>query len=80
MDKHLMASVYEMRGDKEKARIIYRNILQKNPSDKSAESALRRISQRRISAKNINENMLTYFKKSNTKDELYELERWLLGN
>lgn len=80
MDKHLMASVYEIRGMREKAVAIYRDILKENPSDKKAENNLRRIATRKVATKGINESMLLYFKKAKTKIELYELERWLCGN
>ena len=80
MDKHLMASVYELKGQREKAISIYRDILKSNPTDKGAEANLRRIATRKVATKGINNDMLTYFKKSRTKSELYELERWLLGN
>lgn len=80
MDKHLMANVYEIRGEREKAVSIYRDILKENPTDKKAESALRRIATRKVATKGTNESMLTYFKKAKTKTELYELERWLCGN
>lgn len=84
MDKHLVASVYEMRGERGKAIAIYRDILRENPMDKKAEASLRIIVDShkiaKIVAKNINIDMLNYFKKSRTAKELYELERWLIGN
>ena len=80
MDKYLMASVYELKGQREKAISIYRDILKSNPTAQGAEANLRRIATRKIATKGINNDMLTYFKKSRTKSELYELERWLLGN
>ena len=79
MDKHLMASVYEIRGEREKAMSIYREILRTNPSDKRAENNLRRIASRRNFA-SANADMLNFFKKSRSVEELYELERWLGGN
>lgn len=79
MDKHLMASVYEIRGMKDRAMSIYREILRINPNDKSAESALRRIATRKhFTSANI--DMLNFFKKARSKAELYELERWLGGD
>lgn len=80
MNKHLVASIYEIRGEREKAVVIYRDILRENPTDKKAENNLRRIATRKIINKDINDNMLSYFKKAHSKEELYELERWLLGN
>lgn len=80
MDKHLVAAVYELKGGREKAISIYRDILKTNPSDKVAEENLRRIATRKIDTKGINGDMLVYFKRATSKAELYELERWLLGN
>ncbi len=80
MDKHLVASVYEMRGMREKAVSIYRDILKENPIDKKAEDNLRRIATRKVATKGINADMLSFFKKARSKAELYELERWLCGN
>ena len=80
MDKHLVASVYEIRGEREKAVSVYRDILKENPTDKKAESALRRIATRKVATSGINADMLSFFKKATTKAELYELERWLRGN
>lgn len=80
MDKHLMASVYEIRGEREKAVSIYREILRINPSDKRAENNLRRIASRKNFAKHANTDMLNFFKKASSIEELYELERWLGGN
>lgn len=80
MNKHLVASVYEIKGEREKAIAIYRDILRQNPSDKVAENSLRRIATRKVDSKGINSDMLSYFKKATSKVELYELERWLGGN
>lgn len=80
MDKHLLASIYEIRNEREKAMMIYRSILKSNPNDKKAEDNLRRIAQRKIDTSGINTDMLNFFKKSQSKEELFELERWLLGN
>lgn len=80
IDKHLLASIYEIRGEREKAMIIYRYILKQNPNDKKAEDNLRRIAQKKINNNGINIDMLNFFKKSQSKEELYELERWLVGN
>ncbi len=80
MDKHLLASIYEIRNEREKAMMIYRSILKSNPNDKKAEDNLRRIAQRKINTSGINTDMLNFFKKSQSKEELFELERWLIGN
>lgn len=80
MDKHLLASIYEIRNEREKAMMIYRSILKSNPNDKKAEDNLRRIAQRKINTSGINIDMLNFFKKSQSKEELFELERWLIGN
>lgn len=80
MDKHLLASIYEIRNEREKAMMIYRSILKSNPNDKKAEDNLRRIAQRKINTSGINIDMLNFFKKSQSREELFELERWLIGN
>ncbi|MDE6886813.1 MAG: hypothetical protein K2P17_07240 [Helicobacteraceae bacterium] len=80
MDKHLMASIYEMRGEKEKVVKIYRNILTNNPKDKEAEESLRRIATKNININNLNKDMYNFFIKAENKEELFELERWLLGD
>lgn len=80
MDKHLLASIYEIRNEREKAMMIYRSILKSNPNDKKAEDNLRRIAQRKINTSGINTDMLNFFKKSQSREELFELERWLIGN
>lgn len=80
MDKHLMASVYEILGDKQKATQIYRYILKENLADKEAESALRRVATKYPNIEGLNKDMRDFFIKARSEEELFELERWLSGN
>lgn len=80
MNKHLLASIYDIRGDKEKVVKIYRQILSENPSDKEAEESLRRLATKSINLDGLNKDMYNFFIKINSKDELIEFERWLIGN
>ncbi|RDU63982.1 hypothetical protein [Helicobacter sp. MIT 14-3879] len=80
MDKHLLASIYDIKGEKEKVVKICRNILDSNPKDKEAEETLRRIATKNIDISELNKDMYNFFIKANSKDELNELERWLIGN
>lgn len=80
MNKHLLANIYDIRGDKEKVVKIYRQILSENPSDKEAEESLRRLATKSINLDGLNKDMYNFFIKINSKDELIEFERWLIGN
>lgn len=80
MNKHLLANIYDIRGDKEKVVKIYRHILSENPSDKEAEESLRRLATKSINLDGLNKDMYNFFIKINSKDELIEFERWLIGN
>ncbi len=80
MDKYLVAGIYEIKGQREKAIAIYRSILRQNPSDKIAEENLRRIAARGVSVEGANKDMLTFLQKARSRAELHELERWLLGD
>lgn len=80
MDKHLLASIYEIKGDKARVADICRNILINMPNDKLAEETLHRLSTGSINTDGINKDMCDFFTKATNKDELNEIERWLVGN
>ncbi len=80
MDMHLMASIYDIKGEKEKAVKIYRQILQNNQNDKQAEDSLRRLATKSLNIQGLNKDMYNFFIKAHSKEELIELERWLIGN
>ncbi|RAX51380.1 hypothetical protein CCY99_09205 [Helicobacter sp. 16-1353] len=80
MNKHLMASIYDIKGEKEKVVKIYRQILSDNPNDKEAEESLRRLATKSINLSGLNRDMYNFFIKANSKEELAEFERWLIGN
>lgn len=80
MDKHIVASIYELKGQKEKALMLYRQILIENPNDSRAEESLRRLASKNINLEYLNKDMYNFFIKATTKDELIEFERWLIGD
>lgn len=80
MDKHLVASIYEIKGHREKVAKICRSILASTPEDKLAEETLRRLATRSINTDGINKDMCDFFTKADSKDELNEIERWLVGD
>ena len=73
-----LAAFYELQGMKEEARDMYKDILKKEPTNKEAKSALRRLSGIRKQFRNVNEEMKDYFINMKTDDEFIEFERWLL--
>lgn len=73
-----LAAFYELQGMKEEARDMYKDILKKEPTNKEARSALRRLSGIRKQFRNVNEEMKDYFINMKTDDEFIEFERWLL--
>lgn len=80
MDKHLLASIYEIKGKKSKAIDICRNILMNTPNDKLAQDTLYRLIKNDININGINKDMCDFFTKANNEDELNEIERWLVGD
>lgn len=80
MNKYILANIYELKGEKEKAMKIYRNILNKNSNNKYAEESLRRLATKKIDVSDLNKDMCNFFIKADSKDELNEFERWLIGD
>ena len=79
MDKHLLASIYDIRGNKENVVKIYRNILSLYPDDIEAEESLRRLATRNINISGLNLTMYDIFINADTKEKLLDFERWLIG-
>lgn len=79
MDKHLLASIYDIRGNKENVVKICRNILSIYPDDVEAEESLRRLATRNIDISGLNFDMYDTFINADSKEKLIELERWLIG-
>lgn len=81
MDKHIVASIYEISREREKAIMIYRQILLQNPSDTCSENALRRLVDNKHVQYTINKDMLDCFMDASSNfDSLNKFERWLIGN
>lgn len=77
MNTLTLASIYELQGLKSEALEIYKEILKKDPYNKEAKVAIRRISGVRKKYSNINEEMKEFFVKMNSDVEFKEFERWL---
>jgi len=73
-----LASIYELQGLKDEALEIYRDILKKDPDNKEAKIAIKRLSGIRKSFEGVNEDMRDFFIKMDSKVEFLEFERWLL--
>lgn len=80
---NILASIYEIMGEKEKAKIIHRQILIDNPNNIYSENSLRRLAdKKKYNAEKINKEILNCFINSNKddKENLNKLERWLIGD
>lgn len=77
---HLLASIYDIKGMKENVIKIYRKILVDHPNDIEAEESLRRLATKSLNIIDLNKDMYNFFIRANNKDELNEIERWLIGN
>ncbi len=73
-----LASIYELQGLKDEALEIYKEILQKDPDNKEAKIAIKRLSGIRKNFDGINEEMKEFFINMDSKPEFLEFERWLL--
>lgn len=73
-----LASIYELQGLKAEALEIYKEVLKKDPYNKEAKVAIKRISGVRKKYGNVNEEMKEFFIRMNSEVELIEFERWLL--
>ena len=75
-----LASIYEFQGLKEDALEIYREILSKDPTNKDAKIAIKRLEGNRKEFDGVNEQMRDFFIKMNSEVEYLEFERWLIWN
>ncbi len=71
------ANIYELQGYKEEALEIYKDILQRDPHNKEARSAIKRILGMRKKFGDVNEQMKEFFINISDDIEKYEFERWL---
>lgn len=71
------ASIYELQGYKSEALDIYKQILQKEPNNQEAKTAIQRILGIRKKYDEVNKQMLDFFININCDIEKNEFERWL---
>ncbi len=71
------ASIYELQGYKAEALDIYKDILQRDPHNQKARSAIKRILGMRKKYGNVNESMKEFFINISDDIERCEFERWL---
>ncbi len=75
-----LASIYELQGLKDEALKIYRDILKKDPNNKDARVAIKRLSGIRKKFNGVDEEMKEFFINMEDDIEFLEFERWLLWN
>lgn len=73
-----LASIYELQGLRDEALNIYKDLLKKNPNNKEAKVAIRRLSGIRKKYLNVNEDMKNFFVTMDSDVEFLEFERWLV--
>jgi len=72
-----LASIYELQGLKNEALEIYKELLKKNPNNKEAKIAIKRLSGIRKKYLGVNEDMKKFFVNMDSEVEFLEFERWL---
>jgi len=72
-----LAQIYEMQGLKDEALQIYREILKKDPNNRDAKVAIRRLSGIYRHFNGVNEAMKRFFIAMDTEDEFLQFEEWL---
>lgn len=72
-----LASIYEFQGHKQDAIEIYKDVLKKNPDNKEAIAAVRRLSGIHKKYSGVNSQMREFFISMKTEIEHKEFERWL---
>jgi len=72
-----LAQIYEMQGLKEDALQIYREILKKDPDNREAKVAIRRLSGIHRHFNGVNEAMKNFFITMETEVEFLQFEEWL---
>ena len=73
-----LASIYEFQGHKQDAIEIYKDVLKKNPDNKEAKIAIKRLSGIRKKYLGVDEEMKKFFLNMNSEVEFLEFERWLV--
>ena len=73
-----LASIYELQGLKSEALDIYKDILKKDPNNKEARVAVRRLSGIRKKYLGVDEEMKDFFVNMKSEVEFLEFERWLV--
>ncbi len=73
-----LASIYELQGLKSDALDIYKELLKKNPKNKEARVAIRRLSGIRKKYLGVDEQMKSFFVNMSSDVEFLEFERWLV--
>jgi hypothetical protein len=73
-----LASIYELQGFKKEALLVYKNILQKEPDNKEAQIALRRLGGIKRKFSGASEDMKNFFINMDSSAEFREFEEWLL--
>lgn len=72
------ALIYEAQGFRDDALAVYTNILKKQPDNKEALKAIRRLSGLRRRDSSVNEQMCEFFVNMKTDEEINEFKRWLV--
>ncbi len=80
MDMHILASIYDIKGMKENVIKVYREILVDSPNDIEAEESLRRLATKNINIVGLNKYMYNCFLKADSRNDLNDIERWLIGD
>ena len=78
MNTLTLASIYELQGLKPEALDIYKEILKKDPDNKEAKVAVKRLSGIRKKYLGVNEEMKKFFVEMDSEVEFMEFERWLV--
>ncbi len=73
-----LAQIYELQGLKSDALEIYKEILKKDPQNREARVAIRRLSGIRRRFDGVNSKMKHFFIQMQSDEEFAEFERWLL--
>lgn len=73
-----LASIYELQGLKNEALEIYKELLKKDPNNKEAKIAIKRLSGIRKKYLGVNEDMKKFFVNMDSEVEFLEFERWLI--
>lgn len=73
-----LAAVYESQGLKDDALKIYEELLEKDPQNKEARIAVKRLKGIKEKYSGVNKEMLEFFIQMNTEIEYAEFERWLI--